>query len=578
MFRLSSMLTRTAMLVLVAAVIWIARDPILRSVLIRAGESATGAKVEIEIVRSSIDDGKLYLKHLAIADPRDPMSNLVQADSAWLNLNVHDLLRRRFVVEECSTSQIVFGAPRSSSGTLSAVTQASPAESARPEVVTDPTLANVRDGWLDRFQYAGPIIDVSKWELMNVSNQLFSRWTTDLEQHRIQLEDLKTRYHGVHRLIDFDSNSLRNRGRIEDVRNQIDALHSEIRRLAAALAQLDLRIASDREMLARIRQSDDERIVSDPQLRKLDGDLVSRLLLQREQNRQAEEILDWYSDFRDSIPDPAHDFRSGSMPGQNFLVKNTTQPDFLIKRLQLEGEGRIAGVKFNFSGMAKNISTHPDRLDEPVTFDLHAQGNTHAVVTGTLDRSGEHYTDTIRIHCPDLPFPERILGDDESLSVSVSPSRASVDVTLCCVDGRLSGEFKFEHSNLVMQIEHLDPLAGGQPVADRINLDLASISDYQVTATIRGPMLRPTVEFQSNLGDRLAEKFNHASNREFQVARNQLNEIFDNIVKKLDQEIGANVRELSSMLEKDIRGQEAAIVADLNSRLPKDPIDRSIRR
>ena len=84
MMRWTYLLTRLFILALIVVALWISKDSLVRLALIRAGESAIGAKIEIGQVRSSLWDGKIYLSELAIADPRNPMHNLVQADISYL--------------------------------------------------------------------------------------------------------------------------------------------------------------------------------------------------------------------------------------------------------------------------------------------------------------------------------------------------------------------------------------------------------------------------------------------------------------------------------------------------------------
>ena len=68
MFRLSSLITRFAILMLIAAALWIGRDPLIQIAVTDVVESTVGAKVEIGQVRSSFSDDKLFTDMLERID------------------------------------------------------------------------------------------------------------------------------------------------------------------------------------------------------------------------------------------------------------------------------------------------------------------------------------------------------------------------------------------------------------------------------------------------------------------------------------------------------------------------------
>jgi uncharacterized protein (TIGR03545 family) len=88
-------------------------------VLVHQTQALTGAKSEFGQVRSALPSGKLFLKDVRIADPQEPMKNLLQADMAYVQLKLEPLLWRRFVIENGQANQLMFGAPRTESGALS---------------------------------------------------------------------------------------------------------------------------------------------------------------------------------------------------------------------------------------------------------------------------------------------------------------------------------------------------------------------------------------------------------------------------------------------------------------------------
>ena len=64
MFRLSSLVTRLAILLLMAAALWIGRDPLIQVAITKVMESAIGAKVDIGQIRTTLSDNKIFVKLL----------------------------------------------------------------------------------------------------------------------------------------------------------------------------------------------------------------------------------------------------------------------------------------------------------------------------------------------------------------------------------------------------------------------------------------------------------------------------------------------------------------------------------
>ena len=583
MFPWGRLATRIFILLLICIALWIGRDPLVKYSLIQSAQAKLGAKVEIGKVRTSFREGKLYLTDVAIADPREPMKNMVQAESIALNLNVKGLINRRFEVVSGTTAQLVFNAPRSNSGRLDIT----------PPLASDP-LVNVVNGnlsqqtqvtpanpvypheWLEDLRMAGRLPGNPKLELSRTAADLFQRLDSELHSQVSQIDELKTTIRKMHDVVNFDGNILRNQTKWQDAQNQLSDLQVDIETMVRRLNGLDQQISTERENLILAKEKDAQNL---NRRKKLDGESLNQLLLTQTQVDQARNIVDWYLSFRETFPDAKFDFQQGPRVGKNLCVPGIgTTPSFLIDNLQLDGEGRFAGVKFNFTGSVSNFATEPQLSSQPVKFNLRAQGNTHFTVEGTLDRRHEHPYDNVVIRCADFPVPEQVLGTPDSMQVMVSPSRSQIEVNLQVDGDQVKGQLNFNYDNLVMQIKSLPEEAGGQDVIDRINLDLASITSYQVSAEIVGPAARPTVAFNSDLGKRFIGKFDELFENKMQVARNMLDQELDKHLALLEGKYSEKIRVASNRLEDEILSQRERIVADLRNRMPNDPLDRSLRR
>lgn len=73
-------------------------DRIVQSVVAEAASDALGTEVEISGLRLSLADSKVTISRLQIADPRDPMRNLVDAGPLLVDLEAEPLLERKIVI------------------------------------------------------------------------------------------------------------------------------------------------------------------------------------------------------------------------------------------------------------------------------------------------------------------------------------------------------------------------------------------------------------------------------------------------------------------------------------------------
>ena len=286
------------------------------------------------------------------------------------------------------------------------------------------------------------------------------------------------------------------------------------------------------------------------------------------QSRNVNEIVQWFRWFRSSIPDPEKDFYPVRQRGTDIVFNGVQpQPRFLIKSLEIDGEGRLAGKHFNFAGTATNLTSQPELHDQPVGFHLRAQGQQHLIVDCTIDRRTDSKIDSINIQCPDLNIDAQVLGNRNSISVKMEPSRLQAEIALTMVDDQLEGELVFRHSEVLMLVDQVHKLAGGQDTALRLNQDLAAIDKFQTYVQVSGTLEKPEFRLRSDLGTKFAAAMNHIVSERLQqqVAsyQSRLDEVLDAEISELDETIQTNLHDLSQLLN-----GEANVISKLQEAVP----------
>lgn len=578
MIRWSYLVPRLIILGLILVAVWISADPLLKFAIINSTQSVTGAKVEVGQVKSSLLNGKIYLKDVAISDPRNPMQNLIQADIAYLQLNPQRLLHRQLVIEHGHSTQVMFGAPRTESGEL-------PDRDYPFEDLTSwlpdgslPNAANTARNWMDNLQTSVTNRAIDNLETVKVSKELQEKWPPIFEQKRSEIESLQSLITSLKTKIETPlQNPLRDLDELTKAIEQVNSLQKQLSTARREMTDLVNAANSDLERL-RQAQIEDTAAISSYAASPIDPETFSQLLLAKDQAGRLKEAINWVRWFRNSIPDPEKDFYPKRHRGTDIAFQGEKEhPEFLIKTLELEGQGTLSDKHFNFAGVAKDLSTQPSLHDQPATFELRAQGEHHLIVNCTIDRRDSVSRDRMEITCPDLEIPGQNLGDGKTLVVQMNPSRVQAEVDIEISGDQISGTLRFRHSNCSLYLDKIDNFAGGQDMQLRLNQELAQIREFSTVATLSGTLQDPKLSFTSDLGRQFAASMNR-------ILKDQADQQVASFQRQVHQRYQEELDNLNQMFKSNFDGikrqlnGEAAIVTELINIIPDLQDWPSIRR
>jgi uncharacterized protein (TIGR03545 family) len=567
MKRWSYLIPRAAIAALILISIWLGRDPIIRRVLVYQTQSVTGAKAEIGQVRSSLPGGKIFLKDVRIADPREPMKNLLQADMAYVQLQLKPLLWRRFVIENGQANQLMFGVPRTESGLLTTASTPNYAQ-LKPEKLRDfeSEVAEIGQAWLDQLQPIPATTGTQSLtqslvipQMLATSNgQLIEKFSAQLTAYRGQIAELNPNLNAIRQsLATGYQNPLRDPKRYAVSAEELAAVNKQSLDLKNALADLQKSVNEEKEKWQTAQQHDVQQLQHLPEAIPFDAESATELLLHQPEGELVDEAVRWFRWFRSSIPNPSK-FNGPHHTGSDIAFDNATQaPNLLIKSLDIEGEGRFAGQHMEFAGTIFDLASEPQRHPKPVTIDLRAQGKQHVNIHCQLDRRGENAIDTLTIQCPNLPWPTKTLGEPRSLLVSVGPaSRLNAEIDIRIDGDELSGTMTFRHSNVALHVDRLNDLAGGASTAVLINQNVSVINRFMTTVQLTGTLDDYQYQFESDLGKQLSAAVESTTttqtNQMAQRRSEEIKQIVTEKIRKLDQDLNGAIDELQLQLNQEI--------------------------
>ena len=569
MFRWRYIIPRALILAVIGGTIWFASGPLTKWLLITSGQSVTGAKVEIGQLETSWLEGKLRLGEIEIADPREPMKNLVQQDEAILDLDATRLLHKEFVVEKARISNVQFGTPRTDSGLL---VKSERKSNINLDWILKPIERQAKvagQNWLDQFERNSLKVIEDKLDTVRVANQLNEQWTTRYKYHNGQAQKIKKQIDDLKSLVKTPSkNPLRDFERLQTVARQINGFHNQLRQLKREINQLDDLIKRDRQALVDAKERDRQKIKNSANFFKIDAQTTTELLLGEQQAAYVNEVMNWVKWFRGVMPNPKKDFYPRRSRGENIqFVGLKARPRFLIQNAELTGHGNIGGQRHDFSGRASNLTTQPSLVENPTVFHLETSGARRIRVSAQLDRRTDKQIDSIRIQIPGIRVPAQHLGSPESMMVDVSEGRMVADIGVRVEDNQLVGRIVLRQDDLRLNLRQLHPKAGGHSLASNINQQLGQVREYAIQIDFSGKPNNLDVKLKSDLGTQVSDAFgrmvNKAAAETVAVQTRRLEEKVNAEIAKLTNRHQAEVRKLLNLINTD-----SQVVAGLEKIIP----------
>ena len=506
---------RLVILALISLALWASADPLTRMIVVSSIENRTGGKVDVAQLRCSLGNQKLYLKELVLADPDDTSRNLLQADMAYLNFDANALWRKQLIITDGQTSRLVFGSPRAPIQPSSISPTDRPAQAS--DLVTD-TTKELGQAWLDSLIMPNnQLTKLAELETTQANQRIVASWDQELSQVDQTVVEIEKLTAGLSELASQDqstNNPLRRKWQ-DNSYTRLQDMEAKNKTVAARVISLRERLRDDIATLERAQQVDAQTISSSLTAMELDGDQLSNLLLEDLHSDFVKQSVEMFKWFRNARPEINRDFAPKSQRGVDIAIKGSkAKPGCWIKKIEINGEGRLLGQHFDFSGNAYNLSTEPELLDEPATFEIHAQGKQHAAVACTLDHSETDPKDAIKITCPELNLGERTLGDKDSLQLTLGDSnRVSAEVNLTSVGDQIAGTIRLRYSDVALHVDNLNDFAGGKVAALQMNEGVTAIANFESVITIRGDQNKITFASQSDLGQQFASAINQTLQR-----------------------------------------------------------------
>lgn len=490
--------------------------------MITSGEASIGARVEVESVKASLLETRVAIRDVAVANPRKPMTNLLEAERIEIDFDSNALLRKKLIADYAVVSGLAFSTPRKTSGVLPDA-PVEDEEPAAPSWIT-PIASKYADAWVSDLESRFDADLRQQLESVRLAEELAQKWPGKYKSLEAQAKALKAEAKQLEQDVRVaKQNPLRNAEFITQVPDRVTKLRRSLRDLQGEIAKLPNELKADRDRIDVARKNDEKMLREKLELGELDAKSLSNYLLGEKITEPLTEAVDWIRWGRKFLPArsekvvvaPKHRGEDIFFPGGQRL------PDVLVRAVRLDGAARISGQPVEIVGVVRDWTNQPQWHTKPTTMELTTKGGVPLTVQATFDRTRETPHDEIHCVASDIVIPDASLGRAGKLHLAVDASQANVVLALHLVDDEIKGTLELTQTGL-----SINPTIGAGSFGTRLQTALAGtvgrIHEARTTVAVSGTLDDPSFDLDSTLGSELASAISRAAKDVVAVERERL--------------------------------------------------------
>lgn len=560
---------------LVAAYVLFA-DRVARETLAEASTKALGTQVDIAALRILEDETAIEIDGIQVADPFDPMRNLIEVGGVRVQLEQEPLLEKKVVIRRMAISRVRAGTRRATPAKPveggGFAPQALRAVQAWRQQFDIPKLKlaqldTIRQLALDPRQLGTVKLAVA---LRDRADSTRDAIEGDLRALRLR-ETLDSTRATAERIAKLDPKAIGIAGArqaVVDVRRTLDSLKAAKARLDALQRGATLGIAGLRAGVADIdsaRRADYAFARSLLQLPTFEAPEIGSAIFGDVTIDRFQKLL-YYSKLAEGYVPPG--LRPKETPGPERARRSGTTirfaevrsyPSFLLRRgdidFALDGNALAGG---NYVLQVANVTSQPALVGRPMEFALKRRGGSSAValdVRGASDRRSAQPRDVVRADLAGLPLPKFDLpGLPFTLDLNTGTSR--LDFTRR--GEGIAGTWTV-HAGAVRWVADSARIARGNYLEKLVYRVIGGLEAVDLEARIGGTMAAPQLAISSTLDRAIAEQLKRVLGEEVDKAERFARAKVDSIVKDKEAEARAKVEALPVQGEQRLAEAQARL-------------------
>ncbi len=613
--RWSYILPRAILLGLVWAFFNYGFDPLVHRGMIYSGQRAAQAKVEIGSLGTTFFAPAIKVGNVQVANRKQPGTNLVEFTDLRGNLETAALLKKSFIVEEATLSGLRWGTKRADSGLLPGdePVDSTDSHSEMLDKLKQDLLANGKDWLAGLADRAKLDFDPNQFESVRLGRELEERWPQEFGHYETQFKSLKAEIDQLRKALKVKGgNELEKIDRYARAAQDAERLLRELEQLKPKLEETMQQAKDDLQALNEAKSHDLSKIKEKADLLHLDPNEVTELLLGPQLTHRLETAISWAKFLKERIQLATDEPKPERFRGETiFFQRKQELPLFLVRLLNVDGEGDFNGEQLAFKGAISGITTNPKIHGKPIIVRLDgisvgepgdATAKNGAIEKLTVQlKAVFDYTKKVPKHELLLTYKEPMgaeqnLGKPESIQLAMTSRATNCRAELIMVGDELSGQLNFKQAlDAVTAKLGTKRFKGDETVLAVVQGVAAGVNKIDAEMQLSGTALKPHFKLKSNLGADLSSGLNSAFakqledgkrkvlarfNQETVKQSEKLSLLYDEQLEKLTGQLNLNKGEIQEIAKSfglkmpgkfDLKGIAGGLPIDLNKTLKIDP-------
>jgi len=517
-FGLKGLAVGLGVVILIVVIALFLIDGIIEKQVEKYGTRAVGARVDLAKADLAFFPPGITLTGLEVTNPDSPMTNAVEVATISFALDVMPLLEKKVIIDDMTLARVQFNTQRKTSGAVPGLT---PTEKDKEKERAASGCGDIALPALE-LSDVGSILSREKLESLDAVKAVKadieaekSKWQKKLtalpDQKR--LESYKAR---VEKLTSGGSGQLGGflsaAGDIQNIQKEIqqdlDALKNAQNSLNSEIASLNGKI----DRLAANPMADVKRLADKYALSPGGLNNMSRVLMGDQMCGWVQKALGWYDRLKKpgpkkETPDTQVESEGGEIP---FVLIRRAEASIVLK------SGTIKGV-------FKDITTLPELLGKPTTFDLSGQkldGLGLIKILGSLDHSNPARSiNTVKASVKGYLLENFKLPADTGVPIIIKKAIADLEVDSSLTGEDLTALFTAALKNANLSV---DTSTQSSPLVKAMGAALESLSTLAANADVNGTLENYTVKIKSDVDKLLKSAMGKVVHQQTAALKKQL--------------------------------------------------------
>jgi len=529
-----------ALLAVIVIAVVFALEPIAKFMIEHEGSKQVGAKVNVDSVDIQFYPTHVALHGLTVANPQEPMRNLLQSETVSADVDSKALLKMQFIADQVLLSGLQMYTERSTPGTLDGKMPPPKPESdsALPGIsLPDPSALLAEEQATIQAE-----VDSIQTGFSNIE----SRWQTKTAElpEQAQLDAYQQRWQELKQknIIERIAGAKKLRDDIKDDLKQFKTLNEDLKADSAEAKSLSLRAAN-------LPADQSKRMLSKYGLDQGSEGML-RFLLGDEVNTFVQRGLSLY---QETMGNMAEKEAAPAEAPSELPVK------LLVRQILIDGYQVIGGEKLAYSGEINDVTDQQDYWNKPITMALRGgmEQKSQLIIDGVFDQRNNTLKSVFNMALKQLALSGVSLSQSPNLPLQLEKGIADITANFGIDGDTLKGSAK----GLVNQAKLLVAnAAADNKTAKLLAAALEDVSRLVMDLSVNGTVNEPAIKLKSNLDSILGDVLGAE-------LKAKLSEVEDELKTKLSSDYGPQIGKLQEQQNvlnqyKDLLGdREAALQA-----------------